>query len=179
MDQGRRLVVVAVVAAAALAAACGGSSGGTSSGTSAPSGGTDAGTVTTTGTDAGTPATSFELHIKGMAFSPENLTVPAGATVQVVNDDGSVPHSVTSESTAGAYTPGSVGGISFDTGIFTGTRSFTIPANAATGTVIPYFCRVHGSMMVDAAKVQLTIGPPGTMPAAPTTSPTPPSPGGY
>ncbi|GEJ55780.1 plastocyanin/azurin family copper-binding protein [Anaeromyxobacter diazotrophicus] len=171
MDQGR----FAVVAAAALAAACGGSY-------SAPSGGTDAGTVTTTGADGGTTPTSFELHIKGMAFSPENLTVPAGATVQVVNDDGSVPHSVTSEATAGAYVPGSVAGISFDTGIFTGTRSFTLPASAATGTVIPYFCRVHGAMMVDAAKVQLTIGPAGTAPVTPTTTPAPtmpPSPGGY
>jgi len=29
------------------------------------------------------------------------------------------------------------------------------------GTVIPYYCRAHTSAMVNATKVQITIGPPG------------------
>jgi plastocyanin len=157
-----------------------------------PSGGTPDGGVTATGNttdggtaDGGTTAATFTMTIQGMAFSPENLTVAPGATVQVTNKDGSTPHSVTSESTAGTYVPGSVAGVSFDTGIFTGSRSFTIPSSAPVGTVIPFFCRVHGPAMVDATKVQITIGPPGTAPNTPSTptttptTPTMPSPGGY
>ena len=188
MTYGR---TVALLAAVSAVAACGGSSGGsTMSSSTPPSGGTPDGGVTATGntTDGGTAdggttaATTFALTIRGLAFSPDNLTVPAGATVQVTNDDSPTLHSVTSESTAGSFTPGSVAGISFDTGLFIGTRSFTIPANAATGTVIHYYCRNHLSMMVNAATARITIGPPGTTPTTPTTpttTPTMPSPGGY
>jgi plastocyanin len=135
-------------------------------------------------TDGGTTATTFTLTIQGLTFMPDNLTVAPGATVQVLNNDGSTLHSVTSESTAGSFTPGSVSGISFDTGLFVGvgTRSFTIPADAATGTVIHYYCRNHTSMMVNAATAHITIGPPGTTPNTPTTptTPTMPStPSGY
>ena len=153
----------------------------------AADGGTGDGGTSDAGTaDGGTTPGTFTLTIRGLAFSPDNLTVAPGATVQVMNNDGATMHSVTSESTAGSFTPGSVAGISFDTGLFlgVGTRSFTIPANAATGTVIHYYCRNHMSMMVNAATARITIGPPGTAPTAPTapttpTTPTTPSPGGY
>ncbi len=88
----------------------------------------------------------YYITISNMSFSPLNLPVPPGATVTVVNHD-PVPHTVTSETTAGAFTPGAVGGVSFDTGEFTGQKSFTIPTNAAEGTVIPYYCKVHTSTM--------------------------------
>ncbi len=38
---------------------------------------------------------------------------------------------MTSEVAEGDFTPGSLGGVEFDTGAFTGHRSFTIPAGAA------------------------------------------------
>jgi plastocyanin len=82
------------------------------------------------------------ITISSLAFSPLDLHVPPGATITVVNRDGML-HSVTSEATANAFTPGSVGGIAFDTGQFTGVRTFSIPANAATGTVVPYYCTAH------------------------------------
>jgi len=44
---------------------------------------------------------------------------------------------------ANALTPGAAGGVAFDTGAFTGSRSFTLPANAPNGTAIPYYCTVH------------------------------------
>ncbi|HEX8908182.1 MAG TPA: hypothetical protein VF805_03205 [Anaeromyxobacteraceae bacterium] len=168
MALGRR---VALLAAASLAAACGGSSNsGMVNTTSTSDGGT--------GADGGTTATTVTVHIRNLAFSPENPSAPAGATVDVVNDDSPTVHSMTSEATAGSYTPGAVGGVSFDTGLFTGTRSFTIPSTAVTGTVIPFYCRNHLGMMVDASKLQLTIGPASSTPSTPST-PTMPTPGGY
>ncbi len=124
-----------LAAGAAVALASCGSSSGSSSGTSGTSGG---------GVTSGAPG--FTITIQGMAFSPLELSVPPGQTVTVVNMD-AVPHSVTSEATPGAYTPGAVGGVQFDTGVFTGQRTFTIPANAPNGTVIPYYCMVHRGAM--------------------------------
>lgn len=164
MALGRRVVLLA---AASLAAACGGSSNsGMVNTTSTSDGGT--------GSDGG--AASITIHIRGLAFSPENPSAPPGATVTVVNDDSPTVHSMTSEATAGTFTPGAVAGVSFDTGLFTGTRSFTIPSTAVTGTVIPFYCRNHLGMMVDAMKLALTIGPASS---TPTTPMTPVTPGGY
>lgn len=112
---------------------------------------------------------AFQLTISGLAFSPLDLQVPAGATVTVVNRD-AMPHSVTSEASPGAFTPGAVGGVQFDTGPFTGTRTFTIPANAATGTVIPYYCTVHlGTMATPNGTITIVAA----SPPAPTPTPTP------
>lgn len=87
------------------------------------------------------------ISIQGLDFTPRSVTVPPGGTVTVRNVDG-VPHSLTSEATMGNFSPGAVNGVSFDTGLFsTGDRTITIPANAAPGTVVPYFCRFHLSMM--------------------------------
>ncbi len=89
----------------------------------------------------------YYITISGMRFSPLNLSVPPGGTVTVLNDD-SVEHSVTSEASAGAYTPGAVAGVSFDTGLFVGQKSFTISSTAPEGTMIPYYCRNHMASMV-------------------------------
>lgn len=113
----------------------------------------------------------FYIRIAGMAFSPLDLRVPPGATVTVLNDDGTA-HSVTSEASPGAFTPGSAGGVSFDTGPFTGgSRSFGIPPDAAEGTVIPYYCSTHlGTMATPNGSV--------TIDASATPSPPPGAPGG-
>ena len=117
-----RHLLIAGVALAALAYGCGGSSN-------------------TTQLPAG-----YNITISNLSFSPLNLAVPPGATVTVINRD-AMAHTVTSEASAGAYTPGGVGGVSFDTGEFTGQKSFTIPTSAIEGTVIPYYCKVHTSTM--------------------------------
>ncbi len=73
----------------------------------------------------------------------------APSTVVRVRNLDAMPHSVTSESAARTFVPGAVNGISFDTGAFTGEQTFTIPANAPVGTVVPYFCSVHTSAMAN------------------------------
>jgi plastocyanin len=107
----------------------------------------------------------FFITISNLAFSPADLRVPPGATVTVLNGDG-MPHSVTSEAHANDFTPGAVGGISFDTGAFTGTKTFTIPSGAAANTVVPYYCTVHKGTMAT-PNASLTIDPS----AVPTTAP--------
>jgi len=147
----RALLRTLAGAAAILAAiGCGGSSG--------------AGFPTT-----GTPtATGFVIVITGLRYSPLNLSVPPGATIVVLNDDGML-HSLTSEASVGAYTPGPVNGIAFDTGPFaSGTRAIQIPSNAATGTVIPFYCTVHLATMAT-PNGTITIDPNAT----PTSTPTP------
>jgi plastocyanin len=88
----------------------------------------------------------FYITISNMTFTPSTLSVPPGATVTVLNSD-ATQHSVTSETTSGTYTPGAVSGISFDTGAFNGSASFTIPSSAASGTVVPFYCTVHRTTM--------------------------------
>jgi plastocyanin len=107
------------------------------------------------GTDSVISATASQVLIQNIAFMPDTLTVAPGATVNVHNVD-SVQHTMTSESTAGAITPGGVAGVSFDTGLIApgGSASFTIPANAPHGTVVPFYCQVHGAAMQGTLTVQ-------------------------
>lgn len=118
----------AAVAALAALTACGGSSYGGSSGSG--------------GDGQNEQAPPYLIVIQDMAFSPVRLEVPPGATVTVRNRD-AMAHSVTSEAAAEDFRPGDVAGIAFDTGVFTGERTFTIPASATTGTEIPYYCSSH------------------------------------
>lgn len=118
-------LILAAGSSAPLAVGCGGSS--------------------TSGTTTTLPP-GYYVVIAGMAFSPLNLDVPPGATVTVVNRD-AMGHSVTSEAAPGAYVAGEVAGVAFDTGIFTGTHTFAIPATAPEGTIVPYFCRSHMATM--------------------------------
>jgi plastocyanin len=108
------------------------------------------------------------ITISANAYSPLNLHAKAGATVTVVNRDGSVLHSVTSEASPNDFTPGAPSGLApFDTGPFTGSMTFVLPANAAAGTVIPYYCTVHltmmatpnGSITIDPNAVSTTAAP--------------------
>ena len=93
------------------------------------------------------------ITISSYSYSPGNLAVKPGTTITVVNED-SVAHTLTSQSATGNFSKGAVSGIEFDTGSFTGTTSFTIPSTATAGTVIPYFCTIHRSMM---GQGQITI----------------------
>ena len=95
------------------------------------------------GSNSSTSSTpGFFITISNLSFSPLNLRAPPGATVTVINND-SMAHQVVSEATSGSFVPGAVAGISFDTGAFTGQKSFTLPSGAANGTLVPYFCNIH------------------------------------
>ena len=118
---------------------------------SAPSygGSSAAGGAATTGgqpgaTTGGSPAAAPTITIQNFAYSPSNLTVAPGDTVTVVNQD-TVAHTATSESATGNFTPGAVNGVQFDTGTINAgaSGSFTIPASAPMGTVVPYYCALH------------------------------------
>lgn len=87
----------------------------------------------------------YTIRIDDFSFSPAQLTVPAGATVVVRNADGA-RHSVTSGTCVGTNCVESdVNGVAFDTEIIEagGSATFTIPADAAPGTEVPYFCVVN------------------------------------
>jgi plastocyanin len=104
----------------------------------------------------------YYISISNRAFSPANLAAPPGATVTVINNDAML-HSVTSETTSGAFTHGAVAGVSFDTGAFMGpgVRSFVIPSTAPGGTAVPYYCSVHTSTMATPnATLTVTVGAP-------------------
>ena len=121
-------------------------------------GGSPTTTTTTTTTTSSTTTTTIPpvtpgsqvnntITIQNFSFSPLNIGIAPGTTITVTNKD-SFQHSVTSESKAGNFTPGSVNGISFDTTPFTTPdKTIIIPADAVPGTVIPYYCSVHTSTM--------------------------------
>lgn len=104
------------------------------------------------GGGGGGGGTEAVITIENFTFSPENLEVAPGTTVRVVNRD-TASHSVTSQASEGAFTPGAVSGVSFDTGAFTGERTFTVSASAPSGTVVPYYCTVHTSGMRNSARL--------------------------
>ena len=160
-------------AASVTLAACGGGSSEMSATSSGGTGNPGAGGIgTNSAPDAGTSTGTFLVSITGLATSPENLVVPPGATVAVQTDG--TERSVTSQASAGAYTPGSVAGVSFDTGVFAGATS--PPASAPVGTA-PCYRRVHFAMMADAAASSSPSGcrqPGGAVPSTPAPA-TPPS----
>jgi plastocyanin len=128
------------------------------------------------GSDSGSPPDSGsstpsgpKITIQGQSFSPASLTVDAGTTITIVNLD-TEAHTVTSEAADNDFTPGAVSGVSFDTGQIaassggsnpppyggggylrssaaSSTVTITIPGDAPSGTVIPYFCQNHTNMM--------------------------------
>jgi plastocyanin len=104
------------------------------------------GSSSTASTSSALPP-GYYIVITNMSYSPLDLSVPAGSTVTVVNRDVGMPHSVTQQAAPGAFTPGAPSGTPFDTGLFTGTRSFVVPAGLATGTVLHYYCASHGATM--------------------------------
>lgn len=76
-------------------------------------------------------AADHAVEIKGMKFSPANLTVAAGDTITFTNMD-SAPHTATA--TGGA----------FDTGRLSRGESATVTINAAGS--FDYICSVHPRM---------------------------------
>jgi len=120
------LAGVAVLAVLALAA-CGGSSGGSGDSTPASS---------PTSASGGGGST---VSIADFAFSPQTLTVPAGATVTWTNNDGA-PHTVTA--TDGPSTSAQTTG-AFDSGNFGQGQTFSFTFDKA-GTYY-YDCTLHAA----------------------------------
>jgi len=133
-----------IVFAAILLAACGTSTPSTSSTSSASSASSSASSSTS---DAGGQLT---ITISGFTFSPNPITVPAGATVTIINSD-TTAHTATSEAAAASYTVGTApNGFSFNASLGAGaTGTISVPAGLASGTVQPYFCSIHKAMMQD------------------------------
>jgi len=90
------------------------------------------------------------IVIQDFVYLPSNLVAAPGTTLKVLNRDLEA-HSVTSESKVGNFALGAVGSIEFDTGVIEpgGSGTFSVPSEASVGTVIPYFCTVHKSSMVE------------------------------
>jgi plastocyanin len=112
----RRSAAVVALGVALVLAAC--SSGGSSSSSGGSAGGSTGG--------------SHTITIKNFAFSPGKLTVTAGTTVTVTNDD-QVAHTLT----------GKTGG--FATGDIAAGQSKTFAAPKSPGTY-SYFCSIHQYM---------------------------------
>ena len=117
------------------------------------------------GSDSSNQPTGPTISIQNLAFSPADMSVAAGTTIAIVNND-SMAHTVTSEAADNDFTPGAVAGVSFDSGqvaagggggtptpsnpgpyVEAATASITIPSSAPSGTVIPYFCQNHKGAM--------------------------------
>ena len=102
----------------------------------------------------------YVITILNYTYSPQHLAVPPNSAVLVRNFDDFV-HSVTSTATPGSFVPGSVQGISFDTGVFLGDRIITIPETAPVGAVVPYFCIAHHGAMLDEGEIEIVAPAPG------------------
>lgn len=153
-------LIVTSVFALAVASACGGPVSATPLASATP-------------TPSGSPVDAPVITIQGLNFTPLDVTVAPGTTITVRNLDG-IDHSVTSEAAMGHFSLGAVDGVSFDSGVFSlGEKTITIPANAAPGTVVPFFCRVHLAMMPQGT-ITVQAGPTTTQP--PTSSPASPTP---
>ncbi len=90
------------------------------------------------------------ITISNFTFSPDPLVVAAGSTVTVINTDTVNEHTATSEAAAGLFVKAQAdGGFLFDSNnIPTGSSAtITIPAGLPSGTIQPYFCEQHTSMM--------------------------------
>ncbi len=103
-------------------------------------------------------SSGHEITILDFVYTPQRLEVAPGTTVVVLNFD-DFAHTVTSAATEGTYVFGGVNGVEFDTGSFTDSGAFTIPATAPVGTVVPYFCNLHLGTMQERGEVAVVAGP--------------------
>lgn len=82
----------------------------------------------------------------GASFA--SISAPQGATITLVNTD-TKAHQIVSEATAGAFTPGSPVSAPFDSGPFTGVKTFRLVTVGGTtipeGSVLPFYCAIHTS----------------------------------
>ncbi len=95
-----------------------------------------------TGTEAPAGSSDAVVQIVDYTFVPPRITVAPGSAVLFLNLDG-FQHAIATEAAAGSHVTAAAGGVSFETPPFTGSMTVTVPATAAPGTVIPFFCWLH------------------------------------
>jgi plastocyanin len=106
------------------------------------------------GTTGGVPVVpdgGILVTIHNKTFAPDPVLAHAGSTIVFSNQDGCY-HTVTSEAKAGDFVNGAApGGWTFDLGhVLPGTSAtLTVPSTIASGTVQPWFCNNHTSMMAN------------------------------
>jgi plastocyanin len=116
--------------------------------------------------DLSVPSTPYVITILNYTFDPPNLSAPPGATVLVQNRD-DFDHWLKSAAVPGQYVYAAVGGVSVDLPVPARTeRSFALPANAVVGTVVPYFCFLHTSAMVNQGSITI-VSPPAAASGGP------------
>jgi plastocyanin len=116
---------------------------------STTAGGSSGGSSTGSSSGGSTGGVTYTVTITSFAFSPDPITVPAGATITVINSDNTT-HSATSETAAGEYINAAAtpGGWSFDTNVPAGgSGTISVPASITSGTNQPYYCTYHLSHM--------------------------------
>jgi len=102
------------------------------------------------------------------------ITAPQGATITLVNTD-TKAHHIVSQATLGAFSPGSPASAPFDSGPFTGVKTFQLKTVGGTtlpipeGTVLPFYCAIH---------TNLEATPNGTITVRSAAPPSPPGGGG-
>lgn len=78
----------------------------------------------------------------GNTFATTELTVPAGSTVVITNQDGD-PHTITSESALGAFDNSG----DFDVVVGSDSKGLLTVPDLPSGTTLFFYCRFHeGSM---------------------------------
>ncbi|GEJ58109.1 hypothetical protein [Anaeromyxobacter diazotrophicus] len=110
-------------------------------------------------------ATPYVVTVRNYQFLPADLAAPPGATVLFRNDD-DYDHWLMSAAAPGQYVEAPVGGVALD--LYLPARSeqpFQLPATAAVGTVVPYFCWLVRNAMMDQGTI--TIAPPAAAASAP------------
>ena len=106
------------------------------------------------GGGGGTPQT---VTISGMLFSPTVVSTIPGGSVIVQNND-SIEHTFTSEAAQNAFTPATVGNVSFNQTVAAGAKvTIPIPSNAVVGSQIWFYCTIHKAGM-NQGYVQVVAG---------------------
>ncbi len=132
----------------ALAGACS-SSGGTGTTTT---GGATGGASSGGSTGGTTGSSTVTVTISNFAFSPSPVMASPGDTIVFNNTDVGIKHTATSEAAAGDFTNAAApGGWVFDVSPDGGaSASIVVPAGLASGTIQPYYCGIHTTMMTPA-----------------------------
>lgn len=77
----------------------------------------------------GAVAQTFDVDIRNLAFNPQNLSIPVGATVRWTNNEGFLTHTATADD------------FSWDSGLLSPGQQFSRTFN--TPGVYPYHCDLH------------------------------------
>jgi plastocyanin len=116
--------------------------------------------------DLSVPSTPYVITILNYTVDPANLSVPPGATVLVRNQD-DFDHWLASETAPGQYVYAKVGEVGINVYVFSRSeQSFSIPTTAAVGTVVPYFCVLSTSAMINQGQITI-VSPPAAASGTP------------